>query len=153
MLRLAAATLVLAWSSLAAAQIVFEPATPPDPYEGGRYPRHLTLHQLSLLKALTPQRGCNIAIHTNGPVNVSASPADQSIITRQPASSSADPTLFDPRTGQPLFFRMKDLLPPAPTPSNRDLTPQSAPPQPGGPPPGTIIIKPWRGGAEKLVSR
>jgi len=64
----------------------------------------------------------------------------------------------DPLTGQPLYFRKRDLLPPmVPAAETSPATQRTKRVPPATPPAaehqGELVIKPWQGGGGKPVSR
>lgn len=161
MLRSLLAACTLFWTTTVSAQVIFAPVEPYVPPEYEVSPRVLallySLHWPRTYVSINVSNGAG----ANVPSNPYPTPIRQGSILIIPAGPSISPEAagVDPLTGQPLYFRKRDLLPPeavAPPPAAEEpaAQPQTAPADPNSPAKrGEIIIKPWRGGGVKLTSR
>lgn len=149
MIRLGAALAAFVLSSAAWGQVIYAP--PPEVRTYNPYYDRLTPQGVARLRVLSECPGAAFlpwggpfrqvtGLYDNwgNPIIAEYSPLDLGI---------------DPQTGQPLYFRKADLLPPEPpsqagenrtreTRAERSAT--TRPSAPGEYPPGTIIIKPYR---------
>jgi len=159
MIRIIAATIAFVLiSSAAHGQVIY---APPEPCQSNVI---ISPNQMQLLSALQGSRP-NVIInipsaealqmqnyysgYSGGPIVIPSGPC-----------ISPEAMGYDSQTGQPLYFRKRDLLPnpPPPPPQTQPVAPQRniVLPPAGETPPvpkGQMIIKPWRGAGSSVVSR
>ena len=145
MLRLASAVCVLI-ASTASAQVIFMPPEVTPNLDAQRAREHP--HAMELMRVLR-RPPVNIYIQSEG-VTREIHVFSNGTELFAPAAQQ-DQTIYDD-AGRPLFFRMRDLLPPQAEQQEpaEDRAGEPATTQPSTPAyehQGEIVIKPWRGGA------